>query len=204
MKIAIPALFLFVSLGGAETADLTADLTACRAIQADSERLGCYDSIGRMPGAPATEETEPDASNARHPAAVESSKAAAKEVPEFNLSQAAVQTPASVVAEPPLGPELPSAEDSFGMSAAEIRREQEERLGEEELLQLQAKVIKLRTISNRKVEILLDNGQAWRQVSSSYLRLKVGDDIVIKRAALDSYRLVKVGNNRPMQVRRAD
>ena len=64
------------------------------------------------------------------------------------------------------------------------------------------RVAKLRQMGNYKLEITLENGQVWHQISSSFLRLKVGDDVVIKRGALDSYRLVKVGNNRPMQVRR--
>ena len=59
-------------------------------------------------------------------------------------------------------------------------------------------------MGNYKLEITLDNGQRWHQITSSYLRLKVGDAVVIKRAALDSYKLVKVGNNRAMKVRRVN
>lgn len=93
---------------------------------------------------------------------------------------------------------------TFGKRADDAGREKQDSLGPTDVRQLEAKVIKLRTTGDYKVEITLDNGQRWRQVSSSYLKLRVGDEIVIKRAALDSYRLVRVGNNRSMSVRRVD
>ena len=58
-------------------------------------------------------------------------------------------------------------------------------------------------MGNYKLEITLDNGQKRRDFSSFHARLKEGDNIVIKRAAFDFYRLVKVSNNRAMQVRSA-
>ena len=152
---ALPVTFviLTLALGPALATDLDTELTACRAVEADSERLACYDAIGSRPQAAAAE---------------------------------------------------PVTAATFGKSADDAGREKRDSFGPTDLRQLEAKVVKLRPTGDYKVEITLDNGQRWRQVSSSYLKLRVGDAIVIKRAALDSYRLVRVGNNRSMSVRRVD
>lgn len=187
-------------------ADLNAELAACRAIATDAERFACYEAI-----AADTSETVPPSAA---PPVTEATRVAApaavltpEPVPETEPASAA---PASVIAPEPVPEPEPvideeqTAEDVFGKTAGQLRRDQQKRFGKEELRQLEATVVKLRRMGNYKVEITLDSGQRWHQITSSYLKLKVGDKIVIKRAALDSYKLVKVGNNRSMQVRRAD
>jgi hypothetical protein len=170
--------------------DIHAELNACRMLQSDAERLTCYDAIGAgtiEPVAGSTPEAAPDPSAAPAPEPTlpaESSVAAPTPAPP-------VEAP---VAEPvPVARDLPTPEETFGKSASETYREQKEAFGKEEIRELAATVA---------MEITLDNGQKWHQITSSYLTLKVGDDIVIKRAALDSYKLLKVGNNRAMKVRR--
>ena len=158
-----------LAVGPALAADLDTELTACRAVKADRERLACYDAIGSEPRAAATT-----------PAPVAAAKPPAAPAPE------------------------PVTAATFGKRADDAGREKQDSMGPTDVRQLEAKVVKLRTTGDYKVEITLDNGQRWRQVSSSYLKLRVGDEIVIKRAALDSYRLVRVGNNRSMSVRRVD
>ena len=193
------AFAIAIASTGALAMDIHAELNACRMLQSDAERLACYDAIGTstiepvagpMPGAAPV----PSAAPAPEPALpAESSVAAPTPAPP-------VEAPA---AEPvPVVQEAPTPEETFGKSASETYREQQEAFGKEEIRELAATVAKLRRLGNYKVEITLDNGQKWHQITSSYLKLKVGDNIVIKRAALDSYKLVKVGNNRPMKVRR--
>jgi hypothetical protein len=179
--------------------DIHAELNACRMLQSDAERLTCYDAIGAgtiEPVAGSTPEAAPDPSAAPAPEPTlpaESSVAAPTPAPP-------VEAP---VAEPvPVARDLPTPEETFGKSASETYREQKEAFGKEEIRELAATVAELRRMGNYKMEITLDNGQKWHQITSSYLTLKVGDDIVIKRAALDSYKLLKVGNNRAMKVRR--
>jgi hypothetical protein len=53
-----------------------------------------------------------------------------------------------------------------------------------------------------RVLITLDNGQVWRQVDSSSLRLRVGDAIEIERASFGSFMLQKTGSKRSMRVSR--
>ena len=191
MRIVCAVVILSLAPGMSSAAELEGALAACRALADDDQRLACYDGIGAPPVPPVVAEAEPE------PPVQEAEPAE----PEAELPP--VPAPAPVEAAPVAAAvPTPEPEDTFGKSAGEIRREQQESFGLEEVRQLEAKVVKLKTMGNRKLQITLDNGQVWHQVSSSYLRLKVGDDIVIKRAALDSYRLVKVGNNRAMQVRR--
>lgn len=52
--------------------------------------------------------------------------------------------------------------------------------------------------------ITLDNGQVWKQVDSSSLRLRVGDAVEIERASLGSFMLKKQGSKRSMRVSRED
>lgn len=50
--------------------------------------------------------------------------------------------------------------------------------------------------------VTLDNGQTWRELAkSTYVPLKVGDEVTISRAALGSF-MMSVPNGRPLRVRR--
>ena len=209
------AFAIAIASTGALALDIHAELNACRLLQSDAERLACYDAIGTstiepVVGSIAEAAPVPGAASAPEPTPVEKSVAAPVPTPpvaEPVPSAAPVPAPTAPVAAPaaepvPVVQEAPTPEETFGKSASETYREQQEAFGKEEIRELAATVVKLRRLGNYKVEITLDNGQKWHQITSSYLKLKVGDNIVIKRAALDSYKLVKVGNNRPMKVRR--
>ena len=52
--------------------------------------------------------------------------------------------------------------------------------------------------------ITLENGQVWKQISasSSGFKVKTGDEIVIKRGALNSFNMKKVGSKRSIKVKR--
>lgn len=202
------ALFAFFA-GATQAADVEGELAACSAIEGDTERLACYDAIGKALAAPAeaanvppTMQPSPQTAPTPTPTPTTASAPAPTPTPTTASAPAPGSAMPAPVAENRAVVELPNSEQIFGMNAGEIRREQQRQFGQEDLRQIEAKVVKLRTRGNHKLEITLDNDQVWEQVASSYLRLKVGEDVIIKRAALDSYRLVKVGNNRPMQVRR--
>lgn len=97
-----------------------------------------------------------------------------------------------------------SAEELFGKSAEGIQERIEEIVGAESLDQIEARVTETWTIAPGKIAMRLDNGQVWRQVVSSRLRLSEGDDIIIRRASLGSYLLQKTGSSRSMRVSRSD
>ena len=69
---------------------------------------------------------------------------------------------------------------------------------------LGATVSKLQRYSYDKVLITLDNGQVWKQIDGSNLRLRVGDAVEIERASLGSFMLKKQGSKRSMRVSRED
>jgi hypothetical protein len=97
-----------------------------------------------------------------------------------------------------------SQEDLFGKTGDEVGRTVEEATGSERIDSLSATVTKLQQYSYGKVLITLDNGQLWKQIDTSNLRLRAGDAVVIERAALGSFMLKKQGSKRSMRVSRED
>ena len=97
-----------------------------------------------------------------------------------------------------------SQEDLFGKSGDEVERTVQKATGDEPIDSLTAMVTKLQQYSYDKVLISLDNGQVWKQVDASNLRLRVGDAIEIERASLGSFMLKKQGSKRTMRVSRED
>ncbi len=169
--------FLALTLPGAAPAEaLGEELRACRNLTDDQARLACYD------------------------AAVDRSRKGADGGPESSTENAA----AAVPAEPVVTAESLSQEDLFGKSSKEIERSLEEATGSERIDSLSATVTRLRKFGYDKVLITLDNGQVWKQIDTSSLRLRVGDTVDIERAALGSFMLRKEGNNRWMRVSRKD
>ena len=97
-----------------------------------------------------------------------------------------------------------SQEDLFGKSGDEVERTVEEVTGDERIDSLSATVTRLHQFNYDRVLITLDNGQVWKQVDSSSLRLRVGDAVDIERASLGSFMLRKKGSKRSMRVSRED
>lgn len=98
----------------------------------------------------------------------------------------------------------PSPEELFGKNANEMRRAVEQATGGEQIDQIEAQVTELLSIAPGKVAITLDNGQLWRQTSTSNLRLAEGDAVTIRTASMGSYMLHKVGSARSMRVQRSN
>ena len=97
------------------------------------------------------------------------------------------------VAEPvPATPSDPEA--SFGAPAADAMKKQVE--------QIEAVIEKVTISGGTRAVIALDNGQVWRQVTSSSLIFSAGDRVTITRKSLGSFRLTKPGTTRPMRVKR--
>ena len=80
--------------------------------------------------------------------------------------------------------------------------EVDEATGTERIDSLSGTVSRLQQSGYDKVVITLDNGQVWRQVDASSLRLRVGDSVEIERGAIGSFMLQKKGSKRSMRVTR--
>lgn len=84
------------------------------------------------------------------------------------------------------GGAAPSAESSFGLFAQAPTAPQGD--ARDEVETLEARVTQIATSADGSALIVLDNDQSWRQISgSATLLLKVGDAVVIRRAALDRF-----------------
>lgn len=71
-----------------------------------------------------------------------------------------------------------------------------------EINQIDARVLEVRKSTTGKAIITLDNGQVWKQIDSSRLRLSGDDQVTIRRASLGSFMLYKTGSKSLMRVKR--
>jgi len=183
---------LTLTAAAAQSDELYDDLVVCRDLTSTVARLDCYDAAvdrsrqtgGPRPATAAATPAAPPAATpaATPPAALEPAAAAASGAAAASISQ----------------------EELFGQNSNDVQRTVEEATGSERIDSLSAQVTRLQDSGYEKVRITLDNGQAWQQIDTSSLRLKVGDDVMIERAALGSFMLKKKGNNRTMRVSRRD
>lgn len=174
---------LAVTLPAAASADALRDeLRVCRDLPDNDARLICYDA--------AVDRSRQSTYSRPAPAAEPSPPAAPAE-------------PAAATAATGAAASL-SQEDLFGKTSDEVERTVEEATGDERIDSLNATVTKLREYTFDKVLITLDNGQVWKQIDGSRLRLRVGDAVEIERASLGSFMLRKQGSKRSMRVSRED
>ena len=180
------------AISAAQADELYDELVVCRGLPSEESRVICYDAAvdrsrqkgGPRPATAAATPAAPPAATpaATPPAALEPAAAAASGAAAASISQ----------------------EELFGQSSNDVQRTVEEATGSERIDSLSAQVTRLQDSGFEKVRITLDNGQAWQQIDTSSLWLKVGDDVMIERAALGSFMLKKKGNNRTMRVSRRD
>lgn len=185
------AILMFALPGAAAIADpLQDELRVCRGLTDDEARLICYDaavdrsrnkSAGRSAAAPPPAPAPAPIAAGTAPAAAAATAASAAGT-------------ASQI----------DQEDLFGKSGDELQRTVEAATGAESIDSLSATVAKLHKYNYDRVLITLDNGQVWKQVDASSLRLRVGDAVDIERAALGSFMLRKQGSKRSMRVSRED
>lgn len=76
--------------------------------------------------------------------------------------------------------------------------------GVEEVDEVVARVTRVVKDGRGRLVLVLDNQQRWRQVSSERFRIKVGDEVVIRDAAMGSFVLQQRSGGRKIKVRRQD
>jgi len=161
---------------------LPPSLRTCMSETDASRRLACFDrESARLANesAPAARQATPLPA-ARPPAPAAAAPAAA-------AGAAATTTAASAPSAP-----AQSAEDKFGyrgnIARAEIdKKEEEERSAAE---QVTATVTELSSLPHGELVLTLDNGQVWQQKPGDRaMRVKVGDEVTIKRGSLNSFLL---------------
>lgn len=98
----------------------------------------------------------------------------------------------------------PSAEASFGLQgrANGARDDKSSETESRQTTSVTARIANIDSSRDGLQTITLDNGQVWRQVTSSNLAFPtVGDEVTISRAALGSF-LMRIPNGGPLRVRR--
>ena len=177
------AILAFILPGTSAFSDALQDeLRVCRDLPDDDARLICYDAAVDRSRQSAYARPAPAPAKPPAPAPAKPAETAATTTAAASLSQ----------------------EDLFGKSGDAVERRVEEATGSERIDSLGATVAKLQQYSYNKVLITLDNGQVWKQIDSSNLRLRVGDGVEIERASLGSFMLRKQGSKRSMRVSRED
>lgn len=156
---------------------LPPSLRVCMSESDAARRLACFD----RESARLMQDSAPTARKSDPPAAAP----AAAAVPAATASAATTPAPAATAP-------APSTQDKFGyrgnIARAEIDKQSEEERSQAEVLT--AKVTELSTLAHGEVLLTLDNGQVWQQKRGDRgMRIKVGDDVTIRRATLGSFLL---------------
>jgi hypothetical protein len=99
----------------------------------------------------------------------------------------------------------PSPEGSFGLQASVPQPPAAAAVDKskgDDVSSITARIAEVATDREGKKVMTLDNGQTWREVSkSSFVSLKMGDEVTISRAAFGSF-MMSVPNGSPLRVRR--
>lgn len=182
-----------VGFGGcAIAADaLPPSLRACMSETDAARRLACFDresaqlandSVARV-SAPAPRQPDPPVAAPAPAAPAPAATAPAATAPAATTAQSAAAPTAAATAQ--------SAEDKFGFRGNIARAEHDKKEAEErEFEQLTAKVAELSTLPHGDLQLTLDNGQVWQQKPGDRgMRVKVGDEVTIKRGSLGSFLL---------------
>jgi hypothetical protein len=153
-----------------------ADVARCTAIDSDAERLACYDQLF-----------------------VRSANQPPKEAKAADQPQQEAKAAAPAAAAQASAASASANLDDFGLDGRKTAGQADPKPLEE----IQARIAKLETQPRGEAVLTLDNGQVWQQQEYDWhLAFKVGDEVIIKRGALRSYRLQQKGNNRVTPVTR--
>lgn len=159
-------------------ADPLQPFAACKQLHEPNARLQCFDKAAQALPAPSVALAAP--SNPM------SNKSPLTTAPITN-------TPATIAPENAVTRE--AAQDDFGRA---ITRPSDD------IDALQATITELKTNNLNKLIITLDNQQTWRQTDTDRLKLAVGDQVIIKKASLGSFWLLRLDSNRKIKVKRVE
>lgn len=187
-------LWVSLLLTGVAHAQVQDEIRRCAAMSADAERLACYDRLFRDTSASQSRSEPSVAAPALPPAAsVASNAPAAAAGAASGAATAAASAPGAAPAEFGANPRLQE----------EQRRRQRESQGKEDAQELRVRIKKVDPHPHGLHVLTLENGQVWQQKEKIWeLELKPGDEVVIRRGMLGSYRLQLDGQGASTSVAR--
>lgn len=176
--------------GGSVQADLPGSLSSCRELPVVLERVQCYDAIvDRM-------SEQPERNDNRVTDAVQPKSLQTPPIDSRDEGQAA----ASATSEPSLAELTPV--ELFGKDSLARTRAINDATGQNELEFVEARVTHVSRTPYGKLQIVLDNGQVWRQLDGSGLQLPKNSVVRIRSASLGSFLLEKLPKSRSIRVKR--
>lgn len=184
------ACLIFTS--GSVQAELSDSLSNCRELPDVMERVQCYDAIVD------DMREQPERHDNRVDDTVQPKSLQVPPVESKDEGQAVV----SATAEPSLAELTP--EELFGKDPIARTRAINDAMGESELKFVEARVTQVNRTAVGKLQIVLDNGQVWRQLDSRSLQLKENSMVLIRAASLGSFLLEKLPGSRSIRVKRID
>lgn len=151
-------------------------MLACRAMEAAKQRLECYDRT----------------LDALYPAAM--TPGSSESVEPFSRP---ADTPVTKKVAPLAGPvaSVPVASEpaaEFGQPKPTPREQKK----------VPATVQSFRRSSLKKLIITMESQQVWQQIDSQRMNLQSGDEVIIRTASLNSYKMSKATGGRSIRVRR--
>ena len=118
--------------------------------------------------------------------------------------RAAVKAAAAKKQAAPAAAPKPMPEEVFGKSVEDTQEAYARAAGIEEVSEIRATVAKVSKDGYGRVSVVLDNGQRWRQIRKAYFKVSEGDEVIVRKAALQSYTLQMASGGRGTKVRRVD
>ena len=176
MKIVIALTIALISHLSFAMSLNTETLVACTKIESSEERLICFDQAMANISLKETKKSDTNLSGAISTA-----------------NQSDKNTPLILKTSPPQNPNA-----NFGLEKQKLRE------NKTQLESISASVISIQDLASAQKIFSLDNQQRWQQISSGTFRIKVGDTVVLTRAAFGSFKLKKQGSNRAIKVKRLD
>jgi hypothetical protein len=189
-------LMIFVTpIGVANT--LLDELSICAKNNDSSQRLVCYDKLIKE-----TKNSQPkrrqDSSKVTTTKKVDNVvQLAQKNQSEIILAGSKISKELSVVQPQP----TTVVNNTIKQQQAKFGDENKQR-SEDLIQQIRATIVEVQKAPRGELVLTLDNGQVWRQSDSARLRLRKGQVVVIKRAALGSFFIGKKNTNRLMRAKR--
>jgi hypothetical protein len=167
--VAVAGICSVLGCADAVSEALPQSVRACMGETDDARRLACFDrETARLIDKPAPVAASAPATPAAAAASAPAQQAAA-----------------------PARPQEMSDEEKFGYRGNLARKDVDRRKTEAEgVEQLTAKVVEVSAAPHGEFVAKLDNGQVWQQKLIDRVRVRVGDEVTIRRASFGSFMLV--------------
>ncbi|PCJ26887.1 MAG: hypothetical protein COA96_04465 [SAR86 cluster bacterium] len=165
-------------------------LGECRNISNVNARVACYDAM--------VDSQQPGDSSQTTPV-ITSVPALVQEIPATGISPSSASSGTTRV-RPEVSPE--TRVRLFGATEEVTREFIEEDIGVIQLDYIEAVVEDVSSAAYNRLIVRLDNGHTWQQTDSRSLRIREGDQIIVRSGRMGAFFLEKASGSRSIRVKR--